>query len=161
MHLSLQLSNFLDAFKSAATATFLYLALPLGVFIIGILIIHRQWKRKRSVVLPIIAAVAAEAAALIPLIGVTFFSKDGVLYLVGIAVNVIYMLTVLSPLTILMIWVAIYRALKRNDIRISRCFYVVSALVEIVSLAVSVYITIKDITSPQLVLQAAWRGAIL
>ena len=148
MHLSLQLSNFLDAFKSAATATFLYLALPLGVFIIGILIIHRQWKRKRSVVLPIIAAVAAEAAALIPLIGVTFFSKDGVLYLVGIAVNVIYMLTVLSPLTILMIWVAIYRALKRNDIRISRSFYVVSALVEIVSLAVSVYITIKDITTP-------------
>ncbi len=161
MHLSLQLSNFLDAFKSAATATFLYLALPLGVFIIGILIIHRQWKRKRSVVLPIIAAVAAEAAALIPLIGVTFFSKDGVLYLVGIAVNVIYMLTVLSPLTILMIWVAIYRALKRNDIRISRCFYVVSALVEIVSLAVSVYITIKDITSPQLVLWAARHGAIL
>lgn len=161
MHLSLQLSNFLDAFKSAATATFLYLALPLGVFIIGILIIHRQWKRKRSVVLPIIAAMAAEAAALIPLIGVTFFSKDGVLYLVGIAVNVIYMLTVLSPLTILMIWVAIYRALKRNDIRISRCFYVVSALVEIVSLAVSVYITIKDITSPQLVLWAARHGAIL
>ena len=148
MHLSLQLSNFLDAFKSAATATFLYLALPLGVFIIGILIIHRQWKRKRSVVLPIIAVVAAEAASLIPLIGVTFFSKDGVLYLVGIAVNVIYMLTVLSPLTILMIWVAIYRALKRNDIRISRSFYVVSALVEIVSLAVSVYITIKDITTP-------------
>lgn len=59
-----------------------------------------------------------------------------------------FMLTVLSPLTILMIWVAIYRALKRNDIRISRCFYVVSALVEIVSLAVSVYITIKDITTP-------------
>ena len=28
--------------------------------------------------------VAAEAAALIPLIGVTFFSKDGVIYLVGI-----------------------------------------------------------------------------
>ena len=91
---------------------------------------------------------AAEAAALIPLIGVTFFSKDGVIYLVGIAVNVIYMLTVLSPLTSLMILVAIYRALKRNDIRISRCFYVVSAFVEIVSLAVSVYITIKDITTP-------------
>lgn len=161
MHLSLQLSNFLDAFKSAATATFLFLVLPLGVFIIGILIIYRQWKRKRSVVLPIIAAVAAEAAALIPLIGVTFFSKDGVIYLVGIAVNVIYMLTVLSPLTILTIWVVIYRALKRNDIHISRSFYVVSALVEIVSLAVSVYITIKDITTPQLVLQAAWRGAIL
>lgn len=112
-------------------------------------------------VLPIIAAVAAEAAALIPLIGVTFFSNDGVIYLVGIAVNVIYMLTVLSPLTILMIWVAIYQALKRNDIRISRSFYVVSALVEIVSLAISVFITIKDITTPQLVLQAAWRGAIL
>ena len=99
-------------------------------------------------VLPIIAAVAAAAAALIPLIGVTFFSKDGVIYLVGIAVNVIYMLTVLSPLTILMIWVAIYRALKRNDVRISRSFYAVSALVEVVSLAVSVYITIKDITTP-------------
>lgn len=98
--------------------------------------------------LPIIAAVAAEAAALIPLIGVTFFSKDGVIYLVGIAVNVIYMLTVLSPLTILMIWVVIYRALKRNNIHISRSFYVVSALVEIVSLALSVYITIKDITTP-------------
>lgn len=68
--------------------------------------------------------------------------------MVGIAVNVIYMLTVLSPLTILMIWVAIYRALKRNDVRISRSFYVVSALVEIVSLAVSVYIKIKDITTP-------------
>lgn len=76
------------------------------------------------------------------------FLKDGVIYLVGIAVNVIYMLTVLSPLTILMIWVAIYRALKRNNIRISRSFYVVSALVEVVSLAVSVYITIKDITTP-------------
>lgn len=148
VHLSLQLSNFLDAFKSAATATFLFLALPLGVFIIGILIIYRQRKRNRSVVLPIIAAVAAEAAALIPLIGVTFFSKDGVIYLVGIAVNVIYMLTVLSPLTILMIWVAIYRALKRNNIHISRSFYVVSALVEIFSLALSVYITIKDITTP-------------
>ncbi len=34
--------------------------------------------------------------------------------MVGIAVNVIYMLTVLSPLTILMIWVAIYRALKKK-----------------------------------------------
>lgn len=156
-----QLSEYLYTMKYTALSTFLFFGLPLGVFIIGILIIHRQWKRKRSVVLPIIAAVAAEAASLIPLIGVTFFSKDGVLYLVGIAVNVIYMLTVLSPLTILMIWVAIYRALKRNDIRISRCFYVVSALAEIVSLAVSVYITIKDITTPQLVLWAARHGAIL
>lgn len=155
-----QLSEYLYTLKSTALATFLFFGLPLGVLIIGIWIIYRQWKRKRSVALPIIAAVAAEAA-LIPLIGVTFFSKDGVIYLVGIAVNVIYMLTVLSPLTILMIWVAIYRALKRNDVRISRSFYVVSALVEVVSLAVSVYITIKDITSPQLVLQAAWRGAIL
>lgn len=155
-----QLSEYLYTLKSTALTTFLFFGLPLGVLIIGIWIIYRQWKRKRSVALPIIAAVAAEAA-LIPLIGVTFFSKDGVIYLVGIAVNVIYMLTVLSPLTILMIWVAIYRALKRNDVRISRSFYVVSALVEVVSLAVSVYITIKDITSPQLVLQAAWRGAIL
>lgn len=156
-----QLSEYLYTMKYTALSTFLFFALPLGVLIIGILIIYRQWKRKRSVALPIIAAVAAEAAALIPLIGVTFFSKDGVIYLVGIAVNVIYMLTVLSPLTILMIWVAIYRALKRNNIHISRSFYVVSALVEVVSLAISVYITIKDITSPQLVLQAAWRGAIL
>lgn len=156
-----QLSEYLYTMKYTALSTFLFFALPLGVLIIGIWIIYRQWKRKRSVVLPIIAAVAAEAAALIPLIGVTFFSKDGVIYLVGIAVNVIYMLTVLSPLTILMIWVAIYRALKRNNIHISRSFYVVSALVEVVSLAISVYITIKDITSPQLVLQAAWRGAIL
>lgn len=143
-----QLSEYLYTMKYTALSTFLFFALPLGVLIIGILIIYRQWKRKRSVVLPIIAAVAAEAAALIPLIGVTFFSKDGVIYLVGIAVNVIYMLTVLSPLTILMIWVAIYRALKRNDVRISRSFYVVSALVEIVSLALSVYITIKDINTP-------------
>ena len=156
-----QLSEYLYTMKYTALTTFLFFALPLGVLIIGIWIIYRQWKRKRSVALPIIAVVAAEAAALIPLIGVTFFSKDGVIYLVGIAVNVIYMLTVLSPLTILMIWVAIYRALKRNDVRISRSFYVVSALVEVVSLAVSVYITIKDITTPQLVLQAAWRGAIL
>lgn len=156
-----QLSEYLYTMKYTALTTFLFFALPLGVLIIGIWIIYRQWKRKRSVALPIIAVVAAEAAALIPLIGVTFFSKDGVIYLVGIAVNVIYMLTVLSPLTILMIWVAIYRALKRNDVRISRSFYVVSALVEVVSLAISVYITIKDITSPQLVLQAAWRGAIL
>lgn len=156
-----QLSEYLYTMKYTALTTFLFFALPLGVLIIGIWIIYRQWKRKRSVALPIIAAVAAEAAALIPLIGVTFFSKDGVIYLVGIAVNVIYMLTVLSPLTILMIWVAIYRALKRNDVRISRSFYVVSALVEVVSLAISVYITIKDITSPQLVLHAAWRGAIL
>ena len=81
--------------------------------------------------------------------------------MVGIAVNVIYMLTVLSPLTILMIWVAIYRALKRNDVRISRSFYAVSAFVEAVSLAVSVYITIKDITTPQLVLWAARHEAIL
>lgn len=143
-----QLSEYLYTMKYTALSTFLFFALPLGVLIIGILIIYRQWKRKRSVVLPIIVAVAAEAAALIPLIGVTFFSKDGVIYLVGIAVNVIYMLIVLSPLTILMIWVAIYRALKRNDVRISRSFYVVSALVEIVSLALSVYITIKDITTP-------------
>lgn len=143
-----QLSEYLNTMKYTALSTFLFFGLPLGVLIIGILIIYRQWKRKRSVVLPIIAVITAEAAALIPLIGVTFFSKDGVIYLVGIAVNVIYMLTVLSPLTILMIWVAIYRALKRNDIHISRSFYVVSALVEIVSLAVSVYITIKDITTP-------------
>lgn len=156
-----QLSEYLYTLKSTALTTFLFFGLPLGVLIIGIWIIYRQWKRKRSVALPIIAAVAAEAAALIPLIGVTFFSKDGVIYLVGIAVNVIYMLIVLSPLTILMIWVAIYRALKRNGIRISRSFYVVSALVEVVSLAVSVYITIKDITTPQLVLQAARHGAIL
>lgn len=143
-----QLSEYLYTMKYTALTTFLFFALPLGVLIIGIWIIYRQWKRKRSVALPIIAAVAAEAAALIPLIGVTFFSKDGVIYLVGIAVKVIYMLTVLSPLTILMIWVAIYRALKRNDVRISRSFYVISALVEIVSLALSVYITIKDITTP-------------
>lgn len=143
-----QLSEYLYTMKYTALSTFLFFALPLGVLIIGIWIIYRLWKRKHSVVLPIIAVITAEAAALIPLIGVTFFSKDGVIYLVGIAVNVIYMLTVLSPLTILMIWVVIYRALKRNNIHISRSFYVVSALVEIVSLALSVYITIKDITTP-------------
>ena len=76
------------------------------------------------------------------------FLKDGVIYLVGIAVNVIYMLTVLSPLTILMIWVAIYRALKRNDVRISRSFYAVSAFVEAVSLVTSILVTIKDIQTP-------------
>lgn len=143
-----QLSEYLYTLKSTALTTFLFFGLPLGVLIIGILIIYRQWKRKHSVVLPIIAVITAEAAALITLIGLTLFSIDGFIYLVGIAVNVIYMLTVLSPLTILMIWVAIYRALKRNDVRISRSFYVVSALVEIVSLAISVYITIKDITTP-------------
>ena len=143
-----QLSEYLYTMKYTALSTFLFFGLPLGVFIIGILIIHRQWKRKRSVVLPIIAAVAVEAAALIPLIGVTFFSKDGVIYLVGIAVNVIYMLTVLSPLTILMIWVAIYRALKRNDVRISRSFYAVSAFVEAVSLVISILVTIRDIQTP-------------
>ena len=68
--------------------------------------------------------------------------------MVGIAVNVIYMLTVLSPLTILMIWVAIYRALKRNDVRISRSFYAVSAFVEAVSLVTSILVTIKDIQTP-------------
>ena len=148
MDLSQQIDVYLNTMKYTALSTFLFFGLPLGVFIIGILIIHRQSKRKRSVVLPIIAAVAAEAAALIPLIGVTFFSKDGVLYLVGIAVNVIYMLTVLSPLTILMIWVAIYRALKRNDVRISRSFYAVSAFVEAVSLVISILVTIKDIQTP-------------
>ena len=143
-----QLSEYLYTMKYTALSTFLFFALPLGVLIIGIWIIYRLWKRKHSVVLPIIAVITAEAAALIPLIGVTFFSKDGVIYLVGIAVNVIYMLIVLSPLIILIIWIVIYRALKRNDIHISRSFYVVSALVEIFSLALSVYITIKDITTP-------------
>ena len=148
MDLSQQRDVYLNTMKYTALSTFLFFGLPFGVLIIGILIIYRQWKRKRSVVLPIIAAVAAEAAALIPLIGVTFFSKDGVIYLVGIAVNVIYMLTVLSPLTILMIWVAIYRALKRNDVRISRSFYAVSAFVEAVSLVTSILVTIKDIQTP-------------
>ena len=134
MDLSQQIDVYLNTMKYTALSTFLFFGLPFGVLIIGILIIYRQWKRKRSVVLPIIAAVAAEAAALIPLI--------------GIAVNVIYMLTVLSPLTILMIWVAIYRALKRNDVRISRSFYAVSAFVEAVSLVISILVTIRDIQTP-------------
>ena len=61
-----QLSEYLYTLKSTALTTFLFFGLPLGVLIIGIWIIYRQWKRNRSVVLPIIAAVAAEAAALIP-----------------------------------------------------------------------------------------------
>lgn len=75
MDLSQQIDVYLNTMKYTALSTFLFFGLPFGVLIIGILIIYRQWKRKRSVVLPIIAAVAAEAAALIPLIGVTFFFK--------------------------------------------------------------------------------------
>lgn len=148
VHLSLQLSNFLDAFKSAATATFLFLALPLGVFIIGILIIYRQRKRNRSVVLPIIAAVAAEAAALVPFIGVAFFSKDNVLYLAIMPLCFAFTIGVLLPLIIPIICALIRWTMKRKDVRITKGFYITSAAFEIISAVVSVLIITKDVYVP-------------
>lgn len=147
MQLSLQLSNFLDAFKSAATATFLFLALPLGVFIIGILIIYRQRKRNRSVVLPIIAAVAAEAA-LVPFIGVAFFSEDNVLYLAIMPLCFAFTIGVLLPLIIPIICALIRWTMKRKDVRITKGFYITSAAFEIISAVVSVLIITKDVYVP-------------
>lgn len=148
VHLSLQLSNFLGAFKSAATATFLFLALPLGVFISGILIIYRQRKRNRSVVLPIIATAVAEAAALVPFIGVAFFSEDNVLYLAIMPLCFAFTIGVLLPLIIPIICALIRWTMKRKDVRITKWFYITSSAFEIISAVVAILIITKDAYVP-------------
>lgn len=145
MYFSSQVDEYLYMLKYALLSTFLCFVLPLGVLIIGILVILWQREKNKSIVLPVIAAIATEAAALVPLIGVLFFTDDGVIYGVCLFFNVTYMLTLLSPLTILLICIAIYLVRKRNNSQISKRFYIVSALLEIVSLAVTVLIIIKDI----------------
>lgn len=103
MYFSSQVDEYLYMLKYASLSTFLCFVLPLGVLIIGILVILWQREKNKSIVLPVIAAIATEAAALVPLIGVLFFTDDGVIYGVCLFFNVTYILTLLSPLTILLI----------------------------------------------------------
>lgn len=102
MYFSSQVDEYLYMLKYALLSTFLCFVLPLGVLIIGILVILWQREKNKSIVLPVIAAIATEAAALVPLIGVLFFTDDGVIYGVCLFFNVTYILTLLSPLTILL-----------------------------------------------------------
>lgn len=145
MYFSSKPDEYLYMLKHASLSTFLCFVLPLGVLIIGILVILWQREKNKSIVLPVIGAVAAEAAALVPLIGVLFFTDDGVIYGVYLFFNVVYILTLLAPLTILMICIAIYLIKRRNNDLISKRFYIVSALLEVISLATTVLIILKDI----------------
>ena len=148
MDLSQHLSNFVGAFKSASLATFLFLGLPLGVLVVSILITRWQRRRKRSIVLPIIAAVVAEVAALVPFIGVAFFSKDNVLYLAIMPLCFAFTIAVLLPLFIPILCVLFGRTIKKNNNRISIWFYIISIIAEIVSLAITASIIMKDVYVP-------------
>ena len=99
-------------------------------------------------VLPIIAAVAAEAAALVPFIGVAFFSEDNVLYLAIMPLCFAFTIGVLLPLIIPIICALIRWTMKRKDVRITKGFYITSAAFEIISTVVSVLIITKDVYVP-------------
>lgn len=99
-------------------------------------------------VLPIIATAVAEAAALVPFIGVAFFSEDNVLYLAIMPLCFAFTIGVLLPLIIPIICALIRWTMKRKDVRITKGFYITFSAFEIIFAVVAVLIITKDAYVP-------------
>ncbi|MBQ2694676.1 MAG: hypothetical protein IJF57_03900 [Clostridia bacterium] len=99
----------------AIITTLLFFVLPLSVIIIGYFWIKQREKNNDSTFWAKLVVIIAELIALIPLIGVLFFSEDGVLYLFLLPINIIGATVFLIPVVLPIICLAVTLKRKKQN----------------------------------------------
>lgn len=123
--------------------TLLFCVLPIGVAVIGYFIVQKRKKDNRSTLAAVILAVIAELLTLIPLIGVLFFSEDGILFLFFVPINVIGTTFFLLPVILPVISVIIITRKKSNNESLVLPV-IFSAIAEILILIFDIWWIMKD-----------------